>query len=89
MAVAKNYNSIQNLKIIGQYIVSGLLFLLAFQTYYEDNKLLSSIFFLISGIYIIPFLSLKLKTIVPYLNDWMYRRLIFIILVSLALYLKQ
>jgi hypothetical protein len=89
MTETKNYNSIQNLKVISQYILCGLLFLLSFQTYFDDNKLLSSIFFLICGIYILPFLSLKLKTIVPFLNDWIYRRLIFIILLSIALYLKQ
>lgn len=89
MKETKNYNSIQNLKVIAQYIVCGLLFLLSLQTYFEENKLLSSFFFLISGIYILPFLSLKFKAKIPFLNDWIYRRLIFIMLLFIAVYLKQ
>lgn len=89
MAKTKNYNSVQTLKVFVQYIICGLLFLLSYEACFEDNKLLSSLFFLISGIYILPFLSLKLKTIIPFLNDWTYRRLVFIILLFIALYLKQ
>jgi hypothetical protein len=88
MQSTKDFNSIQILKTIGQYILSGLLFALSIQTYFEEKKMLSSIFFLVCGIYLLPFLSPKLKVLMPFLNDWLWRRILAIVIFLLGIYFK-
>jgi hypothetical protein len=88
METTKNYNSTKTLKIIVQYIVCGLFLALSIKTYFEERKILASILFLVCGIYLLPILSQKLKSLMPFLNDWLWRRILFGILFFLAIYSK-
>ncbi|MFN3755229.1 hypothetical protein [Flavobacterium sp.] len=88
MEESKDYSSTQVLKVIGQYIVSGLLIVLSIQTYFAEKKMLSAFFFLVCAIYILPLLASKWKELIPFLNDWLWRRIIFVVLFFIALYFK-
>ena len=87
MENSKDYNSVQVLKIFGQYIVGGLLIALSIQTFIT-GKIVSSILFMICAIYLLPLFSSKWKELIPSLNDWIWRRIVFIILFFIALYFR-
>jgi hypothetical protein len=88
MQSTKDFNSLQILKTIGQHSVSSLLFALSIQTYFEEKKILSSLFFLVCGLYLLPFLSPKLRALMLFLNDWLWRRIFAIALFLFGFYFK-